>query len=178
MENSIDYARYLSLQEDNDMFFNHSCVKATTKYNNGRIMDPTTTYVYTNKCILNAISDAVGKNLISPTDLLDITNFKNDNMFDTDIPSHRKMIATIAEIFDLKIEIYIGRQKKNVWYTTPYATHTIGNGTIIVRILNKRLHFEHLVRIENGFPKNPRETERLNIIKQQKELLLNCKLYY
>lgn len=168
----LDHVRKMSmndLRRSPSYKFSDMAVKATTESNNGMIFN--NGIIYLNKCFFISFCDAMKAHgiCINVVDLVRTCRMLNNHIVDTANEWHKHFIECITQIYNAKIEFYIGQLENDIWYTLPDHPETFGKGQFIVRILNKGLHFENLVNIEGGFLKNNNDNKITNKVNEMEE---------
>lgn len=171
---STQFARLVSIETrrmDPSYRFSDFSVEATTRPNTGIVKGRWETF--TNKCFFISICHALEsyRVRINPMTLMARYHFFNNRMVDTD--QDLMMIEKLVHDLSIKLECYIGRydSKKKKWLTTPDPSTIIGNGKYLIRILNKGMHFEHLIILENGFIPQINSTVKSKVCSEQKRML-------
>lgn len=148
---SMSLARLASLksqQSDPNAKFSHQRIRISTIPNDGLITIETNFgfAVFVNKCIAIAIFHGMKHTIeLTPEHIMRYMGFtETKDMFDSNKAEHRVMMANFLAVFPgLKIELYIGQQDKDEWFTSQLPAITFGIGKHIIRILNKtNSHFE------------------------------------
>lgn len=106
-------------------------------------------------------------------ELAEMFNMLNNTKIDTYNPEHLKIVESMANLYCIKIEFYIGHYRNNNWYTTPDPAHIIGTGKKIIRILNKGDHFEFLEKLENGFVEDLTNSTIDSAVRRQEQIYEN-----
>ncbi len=135
---------YIFSEESPD--FKDIKVAVKTKFNDGNVIG------YYNKCFFIALADGLKENNINvePQWLMSSTQMFNHIMVDTFYEDHRNMIEYLAGSYGVRIDFYIGvfDDTDNEWYCTPDPQYTVNaSSKKIVKIINKPLHFEHIIFI-------------------------------
>lgn len=156
-ERLIELARMASirsLHKNVNYTFDQQKVHVTTQFNNGQININGRKYI--NKCFAISIAHKMitygfaetvkTQNGIIPLSLAIVffMGFQYETkILDTDNTTHQLMITRLLkECPYLQLQIFIGRKQNDKWYTTPSPPCVFGKGDLVIKILNKGLHFE------------------------------------
>jgi hypothetical protein len=120
---------------------------------------------------LNNINNINNKYPLTSLNLLLLSEYKDiNNVIDTDNIYHLECLERLVKrIPSIQLHFFIGSSINNQWMTAPDPHVVIGNGTHIIRILNKGMHFECITNDSSSFVRAPRTMTLEKVIQNQLE---------
>lgn len=146
------YPNELDLEECKSEFWTKSKSNSGTFKHNGT--------TYTSGSFIMAVSDALGSLEMStrPGEIAELCGLLNNDGLEIGNQEHWKIFANIANMFNVQIDFYMGKECESVWYTTACPFATFGENDVVLRILIKGSengnNFEFLEDIDGGFSRN------------------------
>ena len=175
----LNYVRDQSLDDARSnphSTFNDISIPIETKPNDGTYYIENDTLACCWIAISHGLTSFGEYEFVSPDILKNLAGFKwKHEMLNTSKPEHLSCLEKLSREFPkFQFQFFIGRynNKQNCWCVTQDSSVNFGNGTKIIRIVNKGAHFEFITTKSDEFIRNPR-TMTHEKVKMQQEYIEN-----